>query len=91
MKVEIAGEARSDVARLRDWLSQRDPGAATRAIEAIARGLQTLETFPDRGRLVKDGVRELPVKFGRYGYVIRYGIRNEGVIVARIFHALESR
>ena len=36
-------------------------------------------------------VSELKVPFGRYGYVIRYEVREDRVIVTRVFHALEDR
>lgn len=34
----------------------------------------------------------MPVKFGRYGYAIRYRVKpDEGAFVTRIFHTRERR
>jgi hypothetical protein len=38
-----------------------------------------------------DGLRELDVPFGRYGYVIVYRVDPDAVVVARIFHTHENR
>ena len=43
------------------------------------------------GRSLASGDRELSVKFGKAGYIVRYRIDPDAVVVARIFHMLEHR
>ena len=89
--VELSAEARLDIQYLRGWLAGRAPGAAKRATQAIVAATKSLATFPERGRLVRDNLRELIVPFGSAGYVLQYAVRGERVIVARVFHSLERR
>lgn len=37
------------------------------------------------------GLRELKVKFGRYGYAVHYRVDPESVFVTHIFHVRERR
>ncbi|MDO9474042.1 MAG: type II toxin-antitoxin system RelE/ParE family toxin [Caulobacter sp.] len=47
--------------------------------------------MPHRGRPVAGDVRELIIPFGAGGYIIRYRVRDQTVVIARIFHSLEDR
>lgn len=91
MIVELSDEALRDLGRLRQWLGGKDANAADRAGRVLATAFRSLRRFPNRGIPRGGGVRERPVKFGRYGYVIRYEVRESRVIVTRVFHALEDR
>ena len=53
----------------------------------------SLAELSERGRQVDPdaGVRELKVKFGRYGYVIQYRVDADAVFVTHIFHVREAR
>jgi plasmid stabilization system protein ParE len=42
-------------------------------------------------KLLDIDIRELAIRFGHYGYVVRYAVVGDRVIVARIFHGLEQR
>ena len=81
--------ARGDISRLIGFLVEREAGAARQAVAAA------LADFPDRGRPISPTLpthREMPVKFGRYGYAIRYRVKpDEGAFVTRIFHTRERR
>jgi plasmid stabilization system protein ParE len=91
-KVELSARARADLVRLRAWLIDKDTEAADRAIRAIVDGLDRLERFPLLAPKAKGSdLRDLQIRFGAYGYVARYGIRGDRVIVARIFHGREDR
>lgn len=59
----------------------------------LQEAVSSLSLFPMRTPVVddEDGIRELRVKFGRYGYVIHYMVQGDVVFVAHIFHALEDR
>jgi plasmid stabilization system protein ParE len=89
--VRVAQGARGDIIRLLDFLVERDVTAAGRARETLATALASLAELPDRGRPISGSYRELPVKFGRYGYAIRYRVTPDEVFVSRIFHTRERR
>jgi plasmid stabilization system protein ParE len=91
-EVVVARRAAADLQRLRTWLSEKDPNAADRAAEAIDARIMRLRSFPKLGplRVVPD-TRELRVRFGRYGYIVRYVLRDDVVVVTRIFHGREDR
>ncbi len=62
-------------------------------MRAIVERIGRLERFPliappARG---SETLRDLQIRFGRYGYVARYGVRGDRVIISRIFHGREDR
>jgi plasmid stabilization system protein ParE len=90
--VRLSIAARADQDRLNDFLAEKSPSAARRANRAIAEAILSLRTMPERGYPSRRiGWRELVVRFGRDGYVIRYRVEPGAVFVARIFHGLEDR
>lgn len=90
--VRLLPAARVDLARLEAFLAEKNARAAVRAALAIAAGVRSLAEHAERHRdLTGRGVRELPVRFGRDGYVIQYRVRDAEVLVARIFHVREDR
>jgi plasmid stabilization system protein ParE len=91
-KVVLSRRAYVDLGRLRKFLAEKSPVAADKAAEQIWRGLSQLSEFPRSApEHAQTGLRELPVRFGHFGYVIRYGLSGETVVVLRIFHTLERR
>jgi len=50
-----------------------------------------LETLPALGRPISDDRREFFVSFGRRGYVVRYRIDEDMLLILRIWHSLEAR
>jgi plasmid stabilization system protein ParE len=92
--VRLSPYAGEDISRLVEFLADKNPPAAKRARGVLVTAFDTLAEFPERGaRRVMDGVemRELHVKFGRFGYVLHYRVGDEVVLVVRIFHILEHR
>jgi plasmid stabilization system protein ParE len=67
------------------------PPAKARAV--LEGALSSLTELPERGYEVDPatGLRELKVKFGRYGYAIQYRVDPDAVFVAHIFHVREAR
>ena len=59
----------------------------------LREALDSLADLPERTPLVdpERGVRELRVKFGRYGYGIHYRVEAGAVVVAHVFHVREAR
>jgi plasmid stabilization system protein ParE len=94
VKLIVSPEAAADLNRLRVFLANKNPDAAQRAASSLVDAVQSLDTFPDRGRpTVFEGVRELIVPFGSSAYVLRYAHlpdTNE-VLVLRIWHGREQR
>jgi plasmid stabilization system protein ParE len=94
MKLIVSPAAAADLARLRAFLEGKSPAAADRATAALVAAIQSLDTFPERGR--PSGAptsRELIVPFGNSAYVLRYAYRHEAdeVVVLRIWHGREAR
>ncbi|WP_087633444.1 type II toxin-antitoxin system RelE/ParE family toxin [Caballeronia telluris] len=79
-RVRYTAEARADLLRLYRFLLERDAPAARRALEAIRKAADMLESFPYTCRkVVPDNayLRELVVSFGDTGYVALFEIEDE--------------
>nr|WP_292152442.1 type II toxin-antitoxin system RelE/ParE family toxin [Brevundimonas sp.] len=83
--------AQADLRRLGQFLVAKSPRAARRAVNLIEEALISLQEMPDRTPIREDGIRELMVRFGAGGYVARYRVMADHVIVLRIFHMREDR
>lgn len=82
-----------DVQRLYRFLSPKNPDAAKRAVQAIREGVQVLGLQPAIGRPIEDmpdQFREWPIDFGSSGYVARYCIDGDDVIVLAVRHQKEA-
>jgi toxin ParE1/3/4 len=90
--VRLTPAAERDLARLVDFLVERNPRTAERAGEVIKAALRSLTEFSERGRQTPiEGLRELVIRFGRRAYIAQYRIGADEVVVARIFHSLDKR
>jgi plasmid stabilization system protein ParE len=89
--IRILPDARADMAWLEKDLESKSPRAAIRAANAITAAIRSLTEYSDRGRPLGADVRELIVRFGRDGYVIRYRTRHEVVLITRVFHGRQRR
>lgn len=83
-----------DLDRLSDFLIERDPDLAERAINAIQKALMILEDFPLMARRASADdplLRELVVPFGSAGYVILLKVVDESTVaVLAIRHQREE-
>ncbi len=93
MKLVWVRESEEDVQRLFDFLFEKSPGAATKAIEQILEKSELLAEFPDMGYLMNDdsGRRELIIPFGAGAYVLRYYLLKDCVVIVRVWHSREAR
>ena len=94
MRLVVSKEAAADLTRLRDFLMDRNPSAAQRAVAAIANAVRSLDLFPQRGRQSGAAdMRELVVLFGRSAYIVRYAILTEAdeIVILRVWHGREQR
>ena len=90
--VSYSPQAVTDLVRLREFIAEKNPTAASRiAAELIAR-IDNLSRFPQMGRPVPRAPQPETLRdmvFGRY--VIRYSIHAENLIILRIWHHYENR
>ncbi|WP_282609081.1 type II toxin-antitoxin system RelE/ParE family toxin [Pelagibius sp. Alg239-R121] len=86
-------EALDGLKRLHAFIDPHSPQAAVRAIKTLVAAAESLAALPDLGRPwdLDTDFRELPVRFGARGYVIRYRNFEDQVFVVRVWHALEDR
>lgn len=76
-------DAIGDLRAIRSYIADTNPAAASRMAAALMGAANGLTTFPDRGRPVRPGVRELTTV---RPYVIRYAVLAEEVRVTGIRH-----
>ncbi len=93
MTLKWLPEAQDDLQRLYDFIEPHNQEAAVRAINLLVKAAETLKEFPEKGKPWKPDVdfRELLVPFGVRGYVIRYRLHEDQIVIVRIWHALEDR
>jgi plasmid stabilization system protein ParE len=92
-QVIFAPPAIRDLQRLRDFLEKKNPAAAARAAKAILQGVEALGDLPRIGRPIDDmpeAYRDWLIDFGDSGYVVRYRIDGDSVVVLAIRHQKET-
>jgi plasmid stabilization system protein ParE len=90
----LSPDAVDDIERLRSFLDQNNPDAARRALASIWTAIDRLQEFPDLGMPTDDAeIRQIVVRFGASGYIVRYArLREDGnVLITRIWHGREAR
>lgn len=91
-QVKYAPGAIRDLQRLREFLRPKNPVLAQRAAETIMKAVQVLGLQPQIGRPVDDmpdEYREWVIDFGDSGYVARYRVDAEAVIILAVRHQKE--
>ncbi len=93
MRIVWLPQAQDDIQRLYNFLLEKNPAAAERAVLTIKLGAQKLAEFPHVGRRMDDETErhELFVPFSAGAYVLRYRIHDETIIVIRVWHSREKR
>lgn len=91
MKLVYSQDAIADLIRLRKFIADNDPTAATRIAADLVTRINGLCTFPEMGRSVSqapepDSIRDFI--FGKY--VVRYMARESTLVILRIWHHYES-
>jgi plasmid stabilization system protein ParE len=91
-KIVWLPEAVSDVARLKDFIQEKNPQAAQRAASRIKEATQILKENSEVGKPVEDMIsfRELLIPFGNGNYILRYREETSRVIVVRVRHSKEE-
>lgn len=85
--------ALADVQRLYRFLALKNVDAAQRAVKAIRTGVKILAIQPRIGRPIEDmepEFREWLIDSGNSGYVARYRIDGENVVILAVRHQKEA-
>ena len=86
-------QALQDVQRVYRFLAPKNLDAAKRAVKAIRFGVRVLEQQPGMGRPVQDmddEFRDWTIDFGDTGYVARYRVDQQSVIILAVRHQKEA-
>ena len=86
-------QALLDVQRLYRFLAHKNQDAAKRAVTAIRQGVKVLTLQPGMGRPVEDmddEFRDWIIDSGGSGYVARYRLDAEKVIILAVRHQKEA-
>lgn len=86
-------QALLDVQRLYRFLAPKNQDAAKRAVSAIRQGVRVLSLQPGLGRPVldmDDEFRDWIVDFGDSGYVARYRLDAQHIIILAVRHQKEA-
>lgn len=84
--------ARRDLIRLREFIEPNNPHAARRSSEKIRKAVNLISDNPAIGTRIEGREDyELFTPFGRDGYILRYQIIKQRIVVLRIWHTREDR
>ena len=92
MRLIYSEQAVADLIRLREFIAQKDPSAASRIAREIVSRMENLRVFPEMGRRVASAPEPTAMRDVVFGnHVIRYTAHADAVIVLRIWHHYEDR
>lgn len=92
MKLIYSAEAVQDLIRLREFIAEKNPSAASRIAGELMARIEHLCQFPEIGRMVvqaptPDAIRDFV--FGNY--IVRYAPHTSAITILRIWHHYENR
>lgn len=95
MKHVYSTEALADLKRLRDFVADKNPSAASRVSKRLREGIALLRQQPRMGRRVNRSPGQLAPEELRDWvvgpYLVRYLILPDAVAILRIWHGKEDR
>lgn len=91
MKLHFTKKALADLIRLRKFIHEKDPQAATKISDKLYADIQHVITFPGMGKPVPqapapDFIRDLICG----DYVVRYLIQDNVITLLRVWHGKEE-
>ncbi|MFO1159821.1 MAG: type II toxin-antitoxin system RelE/ParE family toxin [Reyranellaceae bacterium] len=91
-QIVYARNALTNLERLYRFLATNNPRAATRAMQATSDRLELLESRPRLGPVDSEqpDLREFSIPFGSAGYLARYRLDGDLIIVLAVRHAREA-
>lgn len=92
MKIAWLPGAILDLQRLREFLRPLDKEAALKAILAIKGSVKLLSQHQHIGKPVEDmpDYRDIIIPFGSAGYVLRYRIQTDAILIVAVKHTKEA-
>ena len=92
MKLVYSVEAVADLVRLRAFIAENDPSAASRVAQELITRIESLCHFPYMGHGVEHSPQPDVLRDMIFGnYVVRYSTHAGALAVLRIWHHYESR
>ncbi len=92
LKLIWSPAARTDLIRLREFIEPHNPDAARRAAEALKKASNLLLDHPAIGARIEDREdRELFIPHGQRGYIMRYRLHQQTIVILRVWHIREDR
>jgi plasmid stabilization system protein ParE len=89
MQLQFTRSATRDLTRLREFIARHDPRAAARVSNRLSRIIRLLTDQPGLGQSVEELPETRDLMAG--DYVVRYTVRDEYVVVLRVWHGREDR
>ena len=90
MRLQWRLSAVSDLANIRDFISQNDPEAARAVVDRVFRSVDRLTSFPKSGRAGQvAGTRELVVP--GLPYIVVYTFDDTDISIVGVFHGARDR
>jgi plasmid stabilization system protein ParE len=91
MTIHYTHESISDLARLREFIAENNPSAASRIATELKQGIKRLAKFPNIGIAVINAPNPQAIRDLYIGnYIIRYLIANNDIYILRLWHDKES-
>ena len=94
-KVKLIWEygAVEDLEKLRAFIEPHNKKAAFHAAKRILQAANLLLENPYLGRPLEDipEFHELVIPFGQRGYVMRYRVEKNNIVILRVWHSRENR
>jgi plasmid stabilization system protein ParE len=92
VKIIYSIEAVDDLYRLRKFIEEKNPAAASRIAQGLIDRIENLSLFPEMGHVVLQAPEPEEVRDMVFGtHVVRYTYRRGIVVVLRVWHQLEMR
>lgn len=92
MRLVYSREAVADLVRLRAFIAENHPAAATRVAAELAARIDGLCEFPEMGRGVAQAPEPDAVRVFIFGkYVVRHTVHDTALVILRIWHHFENR
>jgi len=89
MRLKFTATALKDLHRLKEFISKKNPLAATKYINQLLKVIRQLLIQPKLGKVLDEEplVRQLMAG----DYIVRYAVRDELIYILKIWHGKEER
>ena len=92
MNLRFSPESLQDLVRLREFIAEKNPGAARRIANELLFGLEKLKVYPEIGLTLERAVQPNRLRYLYIGkYTVRYLIGDDEIVVLRLWHAKENK